>query len=183
MGFYNLETLKEDARRHEVVVLNPDINTSREKCTIEKDCLRLGLLNVDMVGEVGAGQAVEEREERGLYQSIADVVQRTGLLRDALENLADAGAFDTFCPDRRAAKWEIGLRYCPPNQQLSLPLSVSQDIPPLPELTPWEKIVGEYRTLVLYPNGHLIARLRQHLGEDIIPTCWFRGSCPGGTAP
>ncbi|PCH92508.1 MAG: hypothetical protein COB86_02710 [Dehalococcoidia bacterium] len=34
MGFYNLETLKEDARRHEVTVLNPDINISVEKCII-----------------------------------------------------------------------------------------------------------------------------------------------------
>jgi error-prone DNA polymerase len=35
MGFYNLETLKEDARRHGVNVLNPDINNSNSKCTIE----------------------------------------------------------------------------------------------------------------------------------------------------
>ncbi len=35
MGFYNLETLKEDARRHNVRVLNPDINRSRAKCVIE----------------------------------------------------------------------------------------------------------------------------------------------------
>jgi len=26
MGFYNLETLKEDARRHGIQILNPDIN-------------------------------------------------------------------------------------------------------------------------------------------------------------
>ncbi len=35
MGFYNLETLKEDAGRHGIRVLNPDINRSRAKCTIE----------------------------------------------------------------------------------------------------------------------------------------------------
>jgi error-prone DNA polymerase len=35
MGFYNLETLKEDARRHGITVLNPDINKSQSKCTIE----------------------------------------------------------------------------------------------------------------------------------------------------
>ena len=35
MGFYNLETLKEDAKRHGITVLNPDINKSRAKCTIE----------------------------------------------------------------------------------------------------------------------------------------------------
>ncbi len=35
MGFYNLETLKEDAKRHGITVLNPDINKSQAKCTIE----------------------------------------------------------------------------------------------------------------------------------------------------
>ena len=35
MGFYNLETLKEDAKRHGITVLNPDINLSSDKCTIE----------------------------------------------------------------------------------------------------------------------------------------------------
>jgi error-prone DNA polymerase len=35
MGFYNLETLKEDARRHGIRVLNPDINLSQAKCVIE----------------------------------------------------------------------------------------------------------------------------------------------------
>ena len=35
MGFYNLETLKEDAKRHGIRVLNPDINRSVEECVIE----------------------------------------------------------------------------------------------------------------------------------------------------
>ena len=35
MGFYNLETLKEDARRHGVTVINPDVNSSMEKCVIK----------------------------------------------------------------------------------------------------------------------------------------------------
>ncbi len=35
MGFYNLETLKEDAKRHGIKVINPDINKSRAKCVIE----------------------------------------------------------------------------------------------------------------------------------------------------
>jgi len=37
MGFYNLETLKEDAGRHGIRVLNPDINKSRARCVIEGD--------------------------------------------------------------------------------------------------------------------------------------------------
>jgi DNA polymerase III alpha subunit len=41
MGFYNMETLKEDAKRHGVKVLNPDINLSRTKCVIENYPIRL----------------------------------------------------------------------------------------------------------------------------------------------
>ena len=43
MGFYNLETLKEDARRHGITVLNPDINKSRAKCAIEDGASEPGL--------------------------------------------------------------------------------------------------------------------------------------------
>jgi len=40
MGFYNLETLKEDAKRHGIGVLNPDINASMEKSVIYETPLR-----------------------------------------------------------------------------------------------------------------------------------------------
>ncbi|MEE8519235.1 MAG: DNA polymerase III subunit alpha, partial [Dehalococcoidia bacterium] len=64
MGFYNLETLKEDAKRHGIRVLHPDVNLSQGRSVIEpgyceplsgaqssevvikRDSLRLGLLNV-----------------------------------------------------------------------------------------------------------------------------------------
>jgi error-prone DNA polymerase len=42
MGFYNLETLKEDAGRHGIKVLNPDINRSQAKCIIEYGEARRG---------------------------------------------------------------------------------------------------------------------------------------------
>ncbi|MFH1486537.1 MAG: DNA polymerase III subunit alpha, partial [Chloroflexota bacterium] len=145
MGFYNLETLKEDARRHGIAILNPDINRSLEKCTIEEECLCLGFLNVQGVGEAGAARIVLERETRGTFKSVADVVERAGLLKEGLDNLADAGAFDAFCTDRRALRWEIGLLYKPPSQQLSLGLPVDQDMVSLPGLTFFERMAAEYR--------------------------------------
>src|SRR3989337_2239335 len=138
MGFYNLESLKEDARRHGIAVLNPDANLSREKCVITEGqgsrvkgqgegsgsrvqgpgesqagvstldsrlstlgSFRLGLLNVKGMGEGAAARVVAEREKNGPYRSLADLVERAGLLREALENLAEAGALDAFGPDRR----------------------------------------------------------------------------------
>ena len=113
MGFYNLETLKEDARRHGIKVLSPHLNNSDTKCVIEDNSLRLGFLNVASVGSAAAKAILEARENEGPFTSVADFMERTGLLQEALENLADAGAFDCLSCDRRSVKWEIGLRYRP----------------------------------------------------------------------
>ena len=165
MGFYNLETLKEDARRHRVPVLNPDVNASAEKCVIKDEALLLGFLNVREVGEALASQIVEARQRGGPFTSLADAMRRTGLQREAIENLVMAGAFDSLAPDRRAVLWEIGLRYQPGGDQQTLQLPVGQDMAELPPLGEWETMAGEYRTLGLYPQGHLMAMLRPHLNS------------------
>ena len=167
MGFYNLETLKEDARRHSIKVLNPHPNNSDDKCVIEGNSLRLGFLNVASVGSVVAKAIMEARENDGPFTSVADFMERTGLLQEALENLADAGAFDCLSFDRRAVRWEIGLRYRPVSKQLSITLPVAQDVVDLPEHTTWERMNNEYRTMGLYPSGHIMEQIRQRLGLKV----------------
>ena len=168
MGFYNLETLKEDARRHGITILNPDINASIEKCIIKDASLLLGFLNVKGVGGALASSVVEAREKKGPFASLADVMKRTGLPREAVENLLVAGAFDSLAPDRRAALWEVGLRYRPVGSQQVLDLPIGQDVAELSSLSKWEAMAGEYRTLGLYPEGHLMAMLRPHLGPNVL---------------
>ena len=98
MGFYNLETLKEDARHHQVRVLNPDVNQSRAGSVIHDESLLLGLLNVEAVGATVAEAVVAERDANGPYRTIADLMTRTGIRREALDNLTDAGALDSLTP-------------------------------------------------------------------------------------
>jgi error-prone DNA polymerase len=43
----------------------------------------------------------------GRFQSIEDVVRRTGLRRDELTTLADIGALNTFTNERRSALWQV----------------------------------------------------------------------------
>jgi error-prone DNA polymerase len=43
----------------------------------------------------------------GRFQSIEDVVQRTGLRRDELTTLADIGALNEFTNERRSALWQV----------------------------------------------------------------------------
>ena len=206
MGFYNTETLKEDARRHGITVLNPDINDSRELCTIKNESLLLGFRYVKGVGKTAALAIVEARDRGGPFASLADTMERTGLQREALENLVSAGAFDSLQavpstplrsaqdervssptahpersemepqaewnavegPDRRAALWEVGLRYRPVGYQMALPFPVEQDMAQLPTQSPWDVMLEEYRTLGLHPSGHFMAMLRPYLGEEVL---------------
>ena len=95
-------------------------------------------------------------------------MERTGVLRDVLDNLVDTGAFDDQHHDRRETRWEVGLRYQPMGAQAVLPFSVEQDMVELPELTAWERMEGEYRTMGLHPNGHVMAHLRPQLAKDVL---------------
>ena len=177
MGFYNTETLKEDAKRHGITVLNPDINHSREGCIIRNESLLLGLRYVRGMGGVAASQAVSLREQGGPFKSLAEAMERTGLQREVIENLVIAGAFDTLDvgvaeveekTGRRQALWEVGLRYQAINTQQRLPLPVEQDMAKLPEQSEWETMGEEYRILGLYPEGHLMSTARPYLRRDIL---------------
>jgi error-prone DNA polymerase len=166
MGFYNLETLKEDARRHGISVLNPDINKSQAKCKIENGALRLGLLNVLRLGEASA-KKIGEGRQRGIFNSIGDFLERTGVLEEVAFNLSSAGAFDSLESNRRKVKWEIGLRYRPINSQLPLPLPVAQDLVELDSPGKWESMKEEYNVLSLFPAGHIMAMLRPRLSREL----------------
>jgi error-prone DNA polymerase len=196
MGFYNTESLKEDAKRHGIAVLNPDINHSREKCIIRNESLLLGLCYVRGMGDAVTSQAIAARDKGGPFKSLADAMERTGLQREAIENLVTAGAFDALTAaseaaaaakpgelsktksgepsktnkktGRRQALWEVGLRYRAFNTQPPLRLPVEQDMAELPEQSQWETMGEEYRILGLYPEGHLMALARPHLRPGIL---------------
>ena len=51
---------------------------------------------------------------------------------------------------------------------MALPLPVEQDMAELPPQDQWEIMLGEYRTLGLYPQGHLMALLRSHFPPGIL---------------
>ena len=66
MGFYPVETIKEDARRFGVPFLNPCVNLSGVKCSSHNGSVLLGLGKVKDVGEESARTIVEERDRHGL---------------------------------------------------------------------------------------------------------------------
>ena len=170
MGFYPLETLKQDARYFGVPFLNPCLNRSLATCTPEDGALRLGLQLIRDVGEESARLIVEERKRHGPYATAGDLVRRTGLKPQAVLSLVMAGAFDGVTVNRREALWEAGLYDRPSrNGQAALPVSLEDSVPRLSDFTDREKMVGEYRVMGIYPRGHLMEYVRPCLGADVLP--------------
>jgi error-prone DNA polymerase len=176
MGFYNLETLKEDGRRHGVTVLNPDANRSGVMATIDSESLRPGFAHVAGISKDTAELAVAARDHFGPFHSLSDFMRRTGLRQKQLDNLVHAGALDNFDhhkdtdPNRRNIRWEVGLRDEPINEQFQLPIPVGQNMIRLPEEGDWTKMMREYESLGFFPKGHVMEKIRNLLPSDICST-------------
>ena len=171
MGFYPMETLKQDARRFGVPFLNPCVNGSRAVCAPESGSVRLGLQIIKDVGAESARLVVEDRDRHGPYVTAGDLVRRTGLKPQAILSLVMAGAFDGIEANRRETLWEAGLYPRPSrNGQAALPVSMEDGVPRLPDFTDREKMVGEYRVMGIYPKGHLMEFVRPGLGPSVLPT-------------
>jgi len=166
MGFYSLDSLKEDAKRHDIAVLHPDVNRSSVLCTPEDEAIRLGLTRITGIGEALAQSVVAARSERP-FASVHDFLQRTGLPLSLLEQLVDAGALDGFGTDRRRLLQEVALRHHGPGPQLALPFPIDHDYLDVPQRSPYADVVGEYHTMGLCPTAHLMHYLRKYLNEDI----------------
>ncbi len=170
MGFYPVETLKEDARRFGVPFLNPCVNRSQARCVSDNNFVLLGLQLIKDVGRESAELIVAERERHGPYTGAGDLARRTGLKPQAMLSLVEAGAFDAVEPNRREALWDAGLAVRPSrNGQRAFPLS-TEDAPDLTDFTDYERMMGEYRVMGVYPRGHVMEFVRPTLASDVLST-------------
>ena len=171
MGFYPVETLKEDARKFGVHFLNPCVNRSEVRAKPEDGASRLGLGMIKDIGPESAKLIVEEREARGPYADAGELVRRTGLKPQSVRSLIEAGAFDAVTPNRREAFWEAGLSIRPARSgQRAFPVHGSEAPPCFDDFTDYEKMVGEYQTLGIYPRGHVMEFIRPTLDTGVLTT-------------
>ena len=170
MGFYPLETLKQDARRFGVFFLNPCVNRSQVRCAPEDGAARLGLGMIKDIGPESAKLIVEERERGGPYADPGGLVRRTGLKPQSVRSLVEAGAFDALTPNRREALWDAGLSIRPMrNGQRAFPVAAADPPPRFDDLSDFEKMIGEYKVLDIYPKGHVMEFIRPKLDADVLP--------------
>ena len=98
----NMEEIKkimDDCKKNGIKVLNPDINESDSKFTVNKNGeIRFGLGGIKGFGDNIVRAILAEREENGLFADIFDFVERmSGVVnRKAFEALLHSGAFDSF---------------------------------------------------------------------------------------
>jgi error-prone DNA polymerase len=167
MGFYSPNSLVQDAQRHGVVVLAPDVNISWHDCTVEpvdagpEDVVpylgqqwrrgrghvedpirpavgvRMGLRYVRNLGEKEVTRIEAARILGGEFSSPEDLAFRTGLEVDALEGLAVSGALEAIGLGRREGMWAAGALAEIDPDRLAL--SPGVEAPPLPGMTEEEE--------------------------------------------
>jgi len=156
MGFYAPAQLVQDARRHGVEVLPPDVNASEWECTLENARLRLGLRMVKGLSE-NAGRALAAGRP---YTSIHDL----NVNRKDLRCLAAAGALQSIAGHRRLAHWQAaGAGRRPP-----LDAPAAERTPALAAPREGEDIVADYASLGLTLGRHPVALLRGKLRRQRI---------------
>ena len=103
----NMEEIKkimDDCKKNGLKVLNPDINESDAKFTVNKNGeIRFGLGGIKGFGDNIVRAILAEREENGLFADIYDFVERMSgsVNRKAFESLLHSGAFDSFGISRK----------------------------------------------------------------------------------
>ena len=94
-----IKKIMDDCKKNGIKVLNPDINESDSKFTVNRQGeIRFGLGGIKGFGDNIVRAILAEREENGLFADIFDFVERmSGIVnRKAFESLLHAGAFDSF---------------------------------------------------------------------------------------
>lgn len=99
-GFYPAIAYLGDARRHRLVVRGADANASEWVYRAEGEgALRVGLMAIRGAREDEVRALLAERERRGPFASLAELLERVSLSIPTMEALGSAGAFDLWAPD------------------------------------------------------------------------------------
>jgi error-prone DNA polymerase len=194
MGFYAPHVLVNDGKRHGVQILPVDINSSGVDCSIEHvdagDVLpgiargslgvRVGLRYVRGLSPDRGAAEIEASRAHGEFHSLFDLLERTRLKREQVENLIICGALDSLGLERRELLWQLGLLYRPEGRersirQMALPLPSEQDMPAgagfeLRPVNEWEKMSADYLITGMSPRIHPMQLMRPRLHEGIVST-------------
>jgi error-prone DNA polymerase len=164
MGFYSTEVLVNDARRHGVVVKPVTVNASEFWSFVDDEgATRLGFHIVRGLGD-GQREALQTALARGPFADLGEFALRTGLSKDALENLAVAGAFAPWFATRRDAMWALrGLDEREARGELGRGMDVEEPPAAFAPLAPREETAFDFWGTGLTTGPQPIAHFRREL--------------------
>ncbi|NNE95945.1 MAG: DNA polymerase III subunit alpha, partial [Acidimicrobiales bacterium] len=190
MGFYSPHSLVQDARRHGVPTLSPDINRSgadaslcepasgidRDRCPAhlsdlgkgtwaeQRDhgfAVRLGMSSVRGIGDEMAEEIAMSRP----YRTIEEVARKTGATKEQMEAMATAGCFDSLGSDRRQALWTAGA-VAAASKPGTLPgIVTGVYAPQLPGMGDQEEALADLWATGVSPEGHPTVFVRNDLNS------------------
>jgi len=167
-----------ECRRMGLQVSPPDVNTSRDRFTVDSDKIRFGLAAIRNVGMTAAQIIHLECEANGPFNSLADFCNRVDMKTvnvRVIESLVKAGAFDFTKRSRiqllhdipqllsAAQKWQEDreLGQITMFDQLEPASTVkTEEIPPQSEK---ERLANEKEVLGFYLSGHPLLQYQELL--------------------
>jgi error-prone DNA polymerase len=153
MGFYPSEVIVNDAKRHGVLFLPPDINASAWQHCIEAGAIRIGLSRVKGMGE-RAWQAIAAARNERAFNSLTDFCRRVDALPKALVlDLIRAGLFDSLNRRREGLWQELSTIHF---ASAMLPLDEPASEVALPELSALEASAWDYALTGLSTSGQFM---------------------------
>ncbi|MBU1327405.1 DNA polymerase III subunit alpha [Patescibacteria group bacterium] len=166
-----------ECKRMRIVLLPPDINTSRVEFIIEGRAIRFGLSAIKNVGTAAIDAINQARSTAGSFKSMVDFVRRVDLSkvnRKTIESLTKSGAMDAF--GTRASLLsglstiiEHSHRQKKAVAAGQVSLFSDQDsgaddpLPDVPELSMHERCAYEKEFLGLYLTSHPLEPLIDHI--------------------
>ncbi|HXE20867.1 MAG TPA: error-prone DNA polymerase [Rhodoferax sp.] len=187
MGFYPPSQLIQDARRHDVVVLPPDVSISDWDCTLEivqpqvrpetRPAVRLGLRLIKGFSEAAAVRIAQARAQAP-FAGTEDLALRAGLDRGELGALAAADALISLSGHRRQQVWDAAAQQRVPALLQGAP--VHEKALALPAAPEGEEIVFDYAAMGLTLRRHPLALLRPRLARLQLLTARELHDLPSG---
>jgi len=195
MGFYSPSQLVQDARRHGVQVLPPDVGASDWDCTLQsgsdsnsskqwgsdsnyfRPAVRLGLRLVAGLTQQGAERVVQARQEAA-FASTEDMALRAQLDARDLDALAAGDALRSLSGHRRQQVWDAKAFRRPTRMLRDAPLN--EETLALPHAPEGEEIVFDYESLGLTLRRHPLALLRPRLARMKLQTASELHDVPNG---
>ncbi|ADP16842.1 DNA polymerase III, alpha subunit 2 [Achromobacter xylosoxidans A8] len=184
MGFYAPAQLVQDARRHGVCVLPPDVTISGWDSALEtlpeghpgarrtthphapstdgpRPAVRLGLSLIQGMRE-DAARRIEDARATAPFADTGDLARRAALNRHDLNALAAGDALRTLAGHRRQASWEAAASVQSRDLLRDAAIQETQ-APQLSAPSEGQTVAADYRSVGLTLHSHPVALLRPQL--------------------